>query len=321
MHVWRKMVSFVHWNGIGHGGWRKISHNKFFTQFSGMSTRTLYVTDLDGTLLGADSCISARSRQMINDLVERGVMITPATARTPATVQLLFDGVRQSVYRDEAGELRPLPAIVMTGAGMWDRETVRFESCRLIPEEDAMRIRDTFDRESLRPFVYCLSGDNFLNVYHSSKMTRRENAFYQDRRHLELKRFHLDQTPSRWDRVVLFFAIGPEGTVTKVSEELGRATECASAWYPDIVLPDTGLMDIYAPGVSKAHAVSELAARVGADRVVVFGDNLNDLPMMEVADVAVAMGNALPDVKAKADVVIGLNTEDAVAEFIMKCES
>ena len=286
-----------------------------------MNSRTLYVTDLDGTLLSADSRISARSRTLLNSLVERGVMITPATARTPATVQLLFEGVRQSVYRDGAGELCALPAIVMTGAALWNRETARFESCRLVPEEDAMRIRDTFDREALRPFVYCLSGDSFLNVYHSSKMTGRENAFYQDRRYLQLKRFHLDQTPARWDRVVLFFAIGPVGTVTKVSEELGRVTECASAWYPDIALPDTGLMDIYAPGVSKAHAVAELAERVGAERVVVFGDNLNDLPMMEVADVAVAMENALPEVKAKADVVIGRNTEDAVAEYIMQLES
>jgi len=49
---------------------------------------------------------------------------------------------------------------------------------------------------------------------------------------------------------------------------------------------------------------------------VVFGDNLNDLPMMAVADVAVAVENALPEVKAKADVVIGPNTDDAVARWI-----
>jgi hydroxymethylpyrimidine pyrophosphatase-like HAD family hydrolase len=55
---------------------------------------------------------------------------------------------------------------------------------------------------------------------------------------------------------------------------------------------------------------------MGVERVVVFGDNLNDLSMFEVADLAVAVDNALPEVKAAADVVIGANTTDAVARFI-----
>ena len=48
---------------------------------------TLYVSDLDGTLLNPDSRVSERSAAILNRLVERGVMFTPATARTPATVQ------------------------------------------------------------------------------------------------------------------------------------------------------------------------------------------------------------------------------------------
>ncbi|MDE6528115.1 MAG: HAD family hydrolase, partial [Muribaculaceae bacterium] len=279
-----------------------------------------YVTDLDGTLLNGESRVIPVSAAMLTRLAEAGVMVTPATARTPATVQPLMRNVGQAVYRDSEGEVRPLPAIVMTGAGMWNRADARFDSCELIPQEDAMRIRDTFAKAELRPFVYCLSGDSFINVYHSAAMTRRENSFYQERRRLTLKRFHLDQTPARWDRVALFFAIGPVGMVEKVTGELAKVTDCAAAWYPDIIMPDTGLIDLYAPGVSKARAVKELAAKTGAREVVVFGDNLNDLPMMRVADVAVAMENALPEVKAEADVVIGRNTEDAVPRFIMERE-
>ena len=74
--------------------------------------------------------------------------------------------------------------------------------------------------------------------------------------------------------------------------------------------------EVFAPGISKAAAVKRLAHDCAADRVVVFGDNLNDLSMMEIADVSVAVGNALPEVKRRADVVIGRNDEDAVARFI-----
>ncbi len=102
--------------------------------------RTLYISDLDGTLLGADSRVSQRSTAILNELVRRGVMFTCATARTPATVQPLLSGIRQSVFTDAEGMQRPLPAIVMTGAGMWNRAESRFEKCSLIGREDAEAI-------------------------------------------------------------------------------------------------------------------------------------------------------------------------------------
>ena len=55
----------------------------------------------------------------------------------------------------------------------------------------------------------------------------------------------------------------------------------------------------------------------GATRVVAFGDNLNDLPMLAAADLAVAVENALPQVRQAADIVIGPNTADSVARFIL----
>ena len=73
---------------------------------------------------------------------------------------------------------------------------------------------------------------------------------------------------------------------------------------------------MFPPGVTKASAIQELSRRLGADRLVVFGDSLNDLPMLAVADVAVAVGNALQEVKDAADVVIDPNYTDSVARFI-----
>jgi hypothetical protein len=54
------------------------------------ATKTLYVSDLDGTLFGADSRVSATSAAILNKAISAGVMFTPATARTPATVQPLL---------------------------------------------------------------------------------------------------------------------------------------------------------------------------------------------------------------------------------------
>ena len=69
----------------------------------------LFVSDMDGTLLGSDSRVSPVSADIISRLSRSGVPITVATARTPASVEVLL-----------ADTLISVPAIVMTGAALWD---------------------------------------------------------------------------------------------------------------------------------------------------------------------------------------------------------
>ena len=88
------------------------------------------------------------------------------------------------------------------------------------------------------------------------------------------------------------------------------------ALYHDIFDESEGYLEIFTAGTSKAGAIAELAREVGARRVVVFGDNRNDIAMMQAADHSVAMGNAFPEVKAAASEVIGPNTADSVPRWI-----
>jgi hypothetical protein len=86
--------------------------------------------------------------------------------------------------------------------------------------------------------------------------------------------------------------------------------------YHDIFDESEGYLEIFTAGTSKAAAIRNLAREVGAERVVVFGDNRNDIAMMQAADHSVAVGNAFPEVKAAASEVIGPNTDDSVARWI-----
>ena len=52
------------------------------------------------------------------------------------------------------------------------------------------------------------------------------------------------------------------------------------------------------------------------ENVIAFGDNYNDISMLEAAGTGVAMGNADDEIKARANVVIGDNTTDSIAKFI-----
>lgn len=83
---------------------------------------------------------------------------------------------------------------------------------------------------------------------------------------------------------------------------------------------DTGLvlLEVQRRGRGKAEALRLLAERYGvpASRVVAFGDQANDLPLLAEAGLSVAMGNAIEPAKALADVVIGAHDEDGVARWL-----
>lgn len=273
--------------------------------------KTIYISDLDGTLLGSDSRISDRSAEIISELSRRGALISVATARTPATVVPLL---AQTYTRPDA--------IVMTGAAFWNRSRNNFDEVHLMPENDVVQALECCRRMDVHPFVYTMRPDEpFMDVYHgAATMNRAEESFYQERCHLRFKRFHTGTPlpPTAIDRTVLMFAMGPTEHVEAVAAGLKAHTDCSVGCYPDIFIPDVSNLEIFAPGVSKARAALELKQNWRAERLVVFGDNLNDLPMFAVADVAVAVGNALDAVKDAANVVIEPNYTDSVARFIQQ---
>ena len=68
----------------------------------------------------------------------------------------------------------------------------------------------------------------------------------------------------------------------------------------------------------KSHGALKLKKLLGCDRIVCFGDGRNDLPLFSVADECYAVANAVPELKAAADGIIGSNEEDGVARWLME---
>lgn len=270
---------------------------------------TLYATDLDGTLLDAAARISSFTRQEYNRLTCAGARIAFVTARTPATVEPIAAGLRPAV-----------PSVVMTGAAIWDFPARAYRSVHYLTPDHARALAQVCARHGVAPFMYTLPrGGRHIDVYHSAaSLTELESAFVRDRELNDLKSFHLRTAPpaEAYGQTVLYFAMGAPQAIGAVARDMREATGCAAAWYPDTYHPGVALLEAFAPGVSKAEGLAELRAVTGASRVVAFGDNLNDLPMLRAADVAVAVENAAEEVKAQADIVIGPNTADSVIRFI-----
>jgi hydroxymethylpyrimidine pyrophosphatase-like HAD family hydrolase len=69
---------------------------------------------------------------------------------------------------------------------------------------------------------------------------------------------------------------------------------------------------------TKANAVLQIKELYGFDKVISFGDGVNDIPMFEISDECYAVANAVPELKEKAAGIIGSNKNDGVAKWLLE---
>lgn len=268
------------------------------------------MSDLDGTLMQPDSRISATSVRLLNESVASGKLFSVATARTPATVAPILSGV----------DMR-LPAIVITGAALFDTRTASYSDVRRFHPEAALHLTELYRATGTPTFLFTLA-DDLINIYHiGGELLPLQREFVEERLDSPFKCFHIDPRgadtlPADIENTILFYTMIPDAKAASTYELTRRLEGVRAQYYHDIYGPEVGILEAFAPAATKAAALRTLARKCGADLTVCFGDNINDLPMMREADIAVAVDNALPEVKAAADIVIGPNTEDSVARFI-----
>ena len=272
--------------------------------------KTLYVSDRDGTLLQPDARLSERTISMLNEAISKGALFTIATARTPATVASIIEKL----------DLR-LPAVVMTGTALWNKDD-RTYSCVKYMDDKAVKELVKIYRETHYPtFLYTLR-DEKIHIYHLGSLSDIERTFIEERSHNFAKILHIpsdgnSELPDYLGDTVLFYGMQPDARTEAVFRLTSEVENVRVQKYHDFYGPEIGILEAFSPQSTKAIAIRELASRVGATRIVTFGDNINDIPMLELADVGVAMENGLEEVKRIADVVTGRNTDDAVARFIL----
>ena len=78
------------------------------------------------------------------------------------------------------------------------------------------------------------------------------------------------------------------------------------------------VLEVFDPAVNKWEGVLHVARRHGIEprEIIAIGDDVNDLPMLQNAGLGVAMGNGRSEAKAVADLVIGTNADEGLAQFL-----
>ena len=267
--------------------------------------RTLYISDLDGTLLDGDSRITLSTARSLNRLIDNGMLFTIATARTPATVVELMQDVKLT-----------MPAILMTGALIYDIATNRYLSVSSFPHEVSSQLIEAVADSDLSPMVYYID-HSLLHVAYRHTDDARQCAFMECRKGTPYKKYvEVEGSFAAPAKTVMIFFMGEYGKLQQIHDRIASIAGHRSYLYCDSLIPEQGYLEIYPAGTSKAEAIKQLAQLVEADEIVVFGDNVNDIPMFDIAHRSYAPDNALDVVKQRATQVIASNDKDGVVEFL-----
>lgn len=274
--------------------------------------KTLYISDMDGTLLQSDGTLSEYTKEKLNDFYEKGIPFAVATARSMVSAMPILNGVRFAA-----------PIVLMNGVFVYDTETKKAVKYHEIEHSALQRILDLFYEKNLHPFMFLYSDDYKLSIKYTEFDNDGMKDFYDERVNLLDGRFtqtdNLTKIENGNHPVYVNYYAPPE-YLDKIVENLRDIPEIDFAYYKDSY-SDDWLIEIYSHTASKANGAKEVKKIVGADTITAFGDNLNDIIMLNGADVAVAVENAVPQVKEIADIVIGTNNDNSVIKYIIEKEN
>lgn len=264
---------------------------------------TLYVTDLDGTLLRSDTSLSDFTIKTLNRLIcGEGVMFTYATARSFVSASPLVKELELSC-----------PAVIFNGVFVVDPKTGKHIIENVYSEECQALARDFFVSENIAPLVYSNLGGRERVSYLESRFE--DVASYVNSRKNDKRLRPVRDYGELFEGDVFYFTIiDPKDTAAldKVfTLENGFARNVQRDTYDDMIW-----YEIYDKNASKANAVLQVKELLHADELVCFGDNLNDISMIKAADRGVAVENACEELKALADVITYSNNDDGVAKYI-----
>lgn len=268
--------------------------------------KTLYAADLDGTLLCPGAVLSPFSRSALNKFTSHGLLITAATARTPATVVDILAGT---------GELAP--AAMMNGVLLFDMAKRKIISAETLSPETRNHILACAGRHKVPSMIYTLS-DGALRVFYRDDGTELTRGFVEARNKTTYKTWHTVRSyaEAKNENAIYLAAVGSKEELSALAEDVNKDTSLKTVLYREVNYDNVWVFEAFSASASKAKTIRRSAGLCGADRIVAFGDNYNDLPLFEGADVKVAVENAVPEVIAAADFVCGSNISDGVVRWI-----
>jgi 5-amino-6-(5-phospho-D-ribitylamino)uracil phosphatase len=264
--------------------------------------------DLDGTLLRKDGTMGERTRRALQAAVKQGVRVVICTGRRFRTSLPILAELQLAV-----------PVIVHGGLLIKDAGTYETLHHNYLSRDLSLEMVRFLKAHGVPPIVYVDLFTQGIDIYLDNE--RDGHPFHL--KYLERNRPHChfvgDVTEVFCPQTIHVGALADRASLERLEVRLVR--EFGSS-VRHLIMNNTNdegaFLEIMRPDSSKWRALSRLIEMQGCtpEQVICIGDEINDLEMISHAGLGVAMGNAIPAVKAVADYVTRSNEEDGVAHVV-----
>ena len=270
----------------------------------------LYITDLDHTFLHSSQRVSDFSKQIWNEKVDHA-LLSVATARSFSKTHEFLKGLPLKA-----------PLILLDGAMVATSDKKLIDIQTLSAELTSAIIQEShaFD---IQPFVISLNSRQSLEeTFAIPPLLNDFQSFLIKNNYATDKRLLFKKKIEGVDDTLKIVYMGNEKHLRPLAEHLkkvfGKKIEVKLS--PENYMKCYFLTILHPLG-DKAHALNSVHEYLNYSEkdTTVFGDSLNDIGMFKLAGTAVAVSNALDEVKEVADIVLTQsNDEDAVANYLQE---
>lgn len=268
--------------------------------------KTLYVSDLDGTLLNHNAVLSEYTKNGLNKLISCGINFTVASGRT-------IDAAKEIMADIELN----IPMISFNGAIIYDVKQKSYVKVYWFTAAAVKNIVTVLKSHNVSALMYEFKDDALISYYESlekkplydyvkDRKTRYNSIFRQVN--------DFDEVASV--QIMYFTLIDTYDRIEPVYDGLKKIPDINMSLVNNTYSDNLWFLEIFNAAASKENAVRFLRETYGYQKIIGFGDNHNDLSMFKVCDLCVAVKNANDEVKAAADYICDSYDEDGVVKWI-----
>ena len=264
--------------------------------------------DLDGTLLGAQAVLTQRTEKAVKACMEKGLKIIISTGRSMASAE---------PFRSKLGACGPMvyfngaivalmPENNVLNTTLLSKEITA--SCLEISEKKGVYFHFYMEpsnpKETIYP-LYTKAANPMRDLYYKNTNVLSEICDVKE----------ILARPEIKGSVKGMFIAEPE-----LLDDFSPFAEQSLGKDVYIVRTTSHYLEVLSPGVSKGIGLSIALDHLGikTEETIAFGDEDNDVPMIEYSRYFIATDNAKQKVKSKASLVIGPHDKDSIAIFLEK---
>ena len=260
--------------------------------------------DIDGTLIGIDGVVSSNTQEALAQARENGHKVCIATGRSPDEMvdelkKLDWDGyiLANGAYGEYEGKLVMSETIDEQYVKEFVEYAKTLPGVGIIVEGNQGAFTTKDDGEVAQKLMQKLT---------NGKLSR--EMFFQYFKIIE------DLSTVKEVNKIMYF--DGEQYIEEFKARFGKDLD----FLPNSITQsgDWDTAEIMKKGINKARGIEKIIKYAGyaQEDVIAFGDGYNDLEMISYANIGIAMGNGIKDLKERADLVAETQANDGVAKML-----